>query len=135
MVSANETGGQKDEVDIQPLEYGGMGNDEEILSIRDGLYILTNKMSRTTLDLYSRDSGTQCHGWPRHSLGNQIWIVRKCPTKDTFTLRNTEQAGFLDVLAGNSENGAPAVGHHRVEGSLNQEWQIVEQTPGYYTCE
>lgn len=48
MVSPNETGGQQDKV--EPPAYGPTGSDTDT-PIRDGLYVLTDKMSRTVLDL------------------------------------------------------------------------------------
>lgn len=47
MVPENVTAGRRHETAIQPPAYG----DEENIPIRDGLYILTNKRSRTVLDL------------------------------------------------------------------------------------
>lgn len=136
MVAANGNARPKDEAEaeVQPPAYGGPSGDKDV-PIRDGLYILMNKMSRTVLDLWHPKSGTQCQGWSQYSLGNQLWIVQKSPDKDTYTLKNIQHAAFLDLLAGNPENGAPAIGHHRVEDSLNQEWRIVEHAPYYYTLQ
>lgn len=120
MDAANENVGPSNEVGVQPPAYGGPSADEDV-PIRDGLYILTNKMARTVLDLcmlltwqislliltrsvgHSK-SGTQCQAWTQHTggggLGNQIWIVCKSPARDTYTLRNINHAAFLDLLAG-----------------------------------
>lgn len=50
MVSENETAAKKNGTETKPPAYDRTG-DEEDLPIRNGLYILTNKMSRTVLDL------------------------------------------------------------------------------------
>lgn len=50
MVSENETAAPKNRTETTPPAYNHTG-DEEGIPIRDGLYILTNKMSRTVLDL------------------------------------------------------------------------------------
>lgn len=52
MVAANGNARPKDEAEaeVQPPAYGGPSGDKDV-PIRDGLYILMNKMSRTVLDL------------------------------------------------------------------------------------
>lgn len=39
----------------------------------------------------------------------------------------------LCLVISNPENGAHVAGYPRVEGSLNQEWRIVEQACHHYT--
>lgn len=126
-----------DDVGVQPpIPCRGADNDEETsFPVREGIYILRNKMARTVLDLCHPKPGTQCHGWPQHNDGNQLWIVRKSVSKDTYTLGNFRHGSFLDLLAGNPENGAHVAGYPRVEGSLNQEWRIVEQACHHYTLQ
>lgn len=106
--------------------------------LRDGLYILTNKMARTVLDVCQPKSSTDCHGWSLHrdaSIGNQLWIVQKSNTGDIYALRNFRHSTFLDLWAGKSDNGARVVGYNFKDRSPNQQWRFVESTPPYYTCD
>ncbi|KAG8906951.1 hypothetical protein FRC01_007860, partial [Tulasnella sp. 417] len=51
MVSGNETESNK-ATEVQPPTYGSC--DEEVPKFQEGLYILTNKMARTVVDLRMR---------------------------------------------------------------------------------
>lgn len=108
------------------IELPTSASDGEVdkgIPIRDGLYIITNKMTRTVLDLgvtsirMSRpprssacccitghpSSGSDCVGWSllrNEFIGNQIWIVAKSDTRHTYTLRNLRHSTFLDLWAG-----------------------------------
>lgn len=50
MDAANENVGPTNEVGVQAPTYGRPSDDNDV-PIRDGLYIFTNKMARTVLDL------------------------------------------------------------------------------------
>lgn len=139
MVSESSMVKGGDQVEVQPPAYGGDSDDKDTpIPILDGLYILTNKMARTVLDLWHPKTGTQCQGWSQHTGGgiaNQLWIICKNVSRDNYTLNNLHYARFLDLLAGNPDNGAYVIGCVRVEGSLNQEWRIVEHIPHFYTLQ
>lgn len=124
MSSTNNRAIPADETELRtPGEDDGV---DKGIPIRDGLYILTNKMARTVLDLcvfsisqriwvvlYAHafvaaiaghpKSGTDCHGWSLNrdaSIGNQLWIMQKSNAPDTYTLKNFRYSTFLDLWAG-----------------------------------
>ncbi|KAG9040654.1 hypothetical protein FS837_000358 [Tulasnella sp. UAMH 9824] len=103
----------------------------------DGLYVLTNIMSRTVLDLRwgglmgkalqlahhtssdstsfittgSSSAGTRCAGYSRNTnerIDHQLWIVKHDSSNDTYTLRNFRGGTYLDLEAGNTYNGTYA---------------------------
>lgn len=113
---------------------------EQDLQIREGLYLIMNKKSRTTIDLYRGESasGTQVKGHERSAkdnIGNQLWIVKRDGVNNTYSLRNFQGGTCLDLFEGRRENGSGAVGwprnFHKVH-RLNQEWRIEEYEPTYY---
>ncbi|KAG8894892.1 hypothetical protein FRC01_012686, partial [Tulasnella sp. 417] len=107
----------------------------------DGLYVLTNNMSRTVLDLSGGNSGggTRCAGFSRNindSIDHQLWIVKHDDSNNMYTLKNLRGGTFLDLQAGKRENGSQVTGYPRslADGSRrNQEWRIVEQAPDQHT--
>lgn len=104
MVAANGNAKPKDEAEaeVQPPAYGGPSGDKDV-PIRDGFYILMNKMSRTVLDLCTFliyngflspvlmqsprcFQGTQSRGPSAKDgastpLGTNYGLSRKAPTK------------------------------------------------------
>lgn len=122
-----------DQVEVQPPASGGADDDRDI-PIREGLYILTNKMSRTVLDLPGSKSGTDCHGWSQNRDGGivaQLWILQKSSSSGTYTLRSFRYSTFLDVWLGKSDNGARVIGHI----DPNQRWRLVQCAPHYHTIQ
>lgn len=136
MSSTNNRAIPADETELRtPGEDDGV---DKGIPIRDGLYILTNKMARTVLDLCHPKSGTDCHGWSLNrdaSIGNQLWIMQKSNAPDTYTLKNFRYSTFLDLWAGQTDDGSRVVGWNHEHGSPNQQWLLAETTPVYYTIQ
>lgn len=124
-------------------ESGGPPVAETKGHLPNGLYILTNNLSRTALDLYEGNSnaGTRCVVHARntdHSIDHQLWIIRHDESSNTYTIRNLRGGTYLDLQGGKSENGSQVTGNPRslADGSRrNQEWRIVEQVPDQYTIQ
>lgn len=97
--------------------------EEQDLQIREGLYLIMNKKSRTTIDLYRGElfkklmkanqcdsrplgesaSGTQVKGHERSAkdnIGNQLWIVKRDGVNNTYSLRNFQGGTCLDLFEG-----------------------------------
>ncbi|KIO23020.1 carbohydrate-binding module family 13 protein [Tulasnella calospora MUT 4182] len=79
----------------------------------DGLYVLTNIMSRTVLDLKggSSSAGKRCAGYSRNTndrIDHQLWIVKHDNSNNTYTLKNFRGGTYLDLEGGNTSNGTYA---------------------------
>lgn len=104
MVSGNNDTQTKMEVEqpqVQPPSYEG--NSEQVTSMREGLYTLTNKKSRNHLDLSGGNptSGSQVQGYEQNTeedIGNQLWLLMKDGLNDTYTLRNLQSGTYLDLF-------------------------------------
>ncbi|KAG8902659.1 hypothetical protein FRC01_009517 [Tulasnella sp. 417] len=120
-----------------PPGYAPDGQPERL---REGLYILVNKKSRSTLDLAGgwHGPGTHVLGFEQHiewDNSNQMWHIKQDGLNGTYTLRNLLSGTFLDLEAGNPRNGSQVVGWPRElrgESRANQEWHIEEKEPNYY---
>lgn len=144
MVSGNSEIQSKMEVEEsqgQPPRYED--RDDQVMSVREGLYTLTNKKSRTNLDLCDGNptKGTQVHGYEQHTeedMGNQIWLIMKDGSNDTYSVRNLQSGTFLDLFGTDRQNGSKVVGWPRVLGSpgrSSQEWRIEERELDYHTIQ
>ncbi|KIO17418.1 carbohydrate-binding module family 13 protein [Tulasnella calospora MUT 4182] len=143
MVSGNDDPPSKvgrEETEGQPPGYEG--SDGQASHFREGLYILTNQKSRSTLDLCGGDPapGTHVLGYEQHLYcdnANQLWVIKQDGLNDTYTLRNFLTGTYLDLLGGKPENASQVVGWSRQlngDSRANQEWRIKE-TEHHYTLQ
>lgn len=115
-----------------PPAYGADGQDHPLPG---GLYILTNKMSRTVLDLNGGGSsgGTRCTGFSRNTndcIDHQLWIIEHNASNNTYTIQNLRGGTYLDLQGGKRDNGSQVTCYPRslADGTRkNQEWRIIEQ--------
>lgn len=113
----------------------------EVLELREGMYVLTNKMSRTVLDLSNAEPGRRCTGWQRigsEHMGNQLWIIQKNTLNAAFTFKNFRYNNVLGLRAGTAQNESYASGCPQAFGEdqrFNEQWYIAEQAPEEYTIQ
>ncbi|KIO16450.1 hypothetical protein M407DRAFT_33903 [Tulasnella calospora MUT 4182] len=122
-----------------PPPASGSHSTEDPQRFCEGLYILTNKQSRTVLDTWGPRSrvGSRCHGHAptySESIGNQLWtILQSKGSGKPYTMQNIRYQTFLE-LARDLENqviGNPCL--QTSEAQSAQEWILVELTPSLYT--
>ncbi|KIO23032.1 carbohydrate-binding module family 13 protein [Tulasnella calospora MUT 4182] len=140
MASGNDDPPSKvgsEEAEGQPPGYEG--SDEQASHFREGLYILTNQKSRSTLDMCEGNfaPGTRVIGYEQHldcDNANQLWVIKQDGLNDTYTLRNFLTGTYMNLLGGDSENASQVVGWPRElkgEGRAKQEWRIKEREHHY----
>lgn len=115
----------------------------QAINIREGLYFLADKQSRTNLDLShgNANQGARVQGYAPNvgsDIGNQMWLIKQEGLNDTYTIRNLQSGTYLDLKGGSRENGSLVVGWTRQLNSpsrSNQEWRIQQRGPRYYAIQ
>jgi len=106
----------------------------------DGLYILTNKASRTVLDLEHGNAAlcTKVMGQDRKSDGrflNFVWMIRQNGPDGTYTMKNARSNTVLDLYGGLTDDNSVVQGFEVMCSSPNQYWKIQVEGAGFYSVQ
>ncbi|KIO23033.1 carbohydrate-binding module family 13 protein [Tulasnella calospora MUT 4182] len=116
------------------------GSDGQATQLREGLYFLVNKKSRTSLDV-NAGNGVRVQGYEPNldnNIGNQMWAITKERLNDTHTLINIQHGTYLDLQGGLRNNGSAVISSAWQldnQSRSNQEWRIEEREPDYFVIQ
>lgn len=139
MAALNEN--ERLNVEVEEIQGQLQGPDErKRIHLREGLYFLANKRTRTLLDLNCGNPapGTLVIAYQKNTdahVGNQLWILKQDGLDGTYTLRNFQGGTFLELGGGTRENGSGTSCSERVingQNRSNQEWRVEEHEPHHY---